>query len=322
MTVESIDTLQLNFSPNTLTALNVILGLIMFGVALDLKLADFKLALSRPRAFFIGVFSQFVLLPAAAFGLTYVLDVGPSVALGMILVAACPGGNTSNFMTSMARGSTALSVCMTAVSTTASIFLMPMNVTFWANQREDTALIMKELAVDPLQMLGSVVVMLGIPLVVGLLISEKKPELADKMKKPFKVGSLVFFGLLVVVAFSSNLKAFVDYISVIFLPVAILNAVALSIGYGMARFGRLTRPEARAVSIEVGIQNSGLGLVLIFAHFDGLGGMAAVAAWWGIWHLVSGLSAGFIWSRYFPLSKEELEYVGATAVEDVEPPPT
>lgn len=314
MAIEAIDTLQLNFNPATLMALNVILGLIMFGVALDLKIADFKRALSRPRAFLIGVFSQFVLLPAAAFGLTYALDVSPSVALGMIMVAACPGGNISNFMTSMAKGSTALSVCMTAVSTTASIFLMPINVTFWASQRADTAQIMRDLAVDPLNMLGSVIVMLGIPLAVGLLISEKKPELAQKMKKPFKIGSLVFFGLLVVVAFGSNLKAFVDYIGVIFLPVAVLNSVALSIGYTMARFGRLTRPEARAVSIEVGIQNSGLGLVLIFAHFDGLGGMAAVAAWWGIWHIVSGLSAGFIWSRFFPLSAEELEYVGQTAV--------
>ena len=309
MAIESIDTLRLNFSPSTLTALNVILGLIMFGVALDLKLADFKRALSRPRAFLIGVVSQFLLLPAAAFGLTYVLGVGPSVALGMIMVAACPGGNISNFMTSVARGSTALSVCMTAVSTTASIFLMPVNVTFWASQRADTAAIMKELAVDPLSMLGSVVVMLGIPLVVGMLISEKKPTWAEKMKKPFKVGSLVFFGLLVVVAFSSNLQAFVDYISVIFAPVAVLNAVALAIGYLMARLGKLTRPEARAVSIEVGIQNSGLGLVLIFAHFDGLGGMAAVAAWWGIWHIISGLGMAFIWSKFFPLTQEELEYV-------------
>lgn len=315
MAIESIDTLRLNFSPSTLTALNVILGLIMFGVALDLKVADFRRALSRPRAFLIGVVSQFILLPAAAFGLTYALGVGPSIALGMIMVAACPGGNISNFMTSVARGSTALSVCMTAVSTTASIFLMPINVTFWASQRADTAAIMRELDVDPLSMLGSVVVMLGIPLVVGMLISEKKPTWAQRMKKPFKIGSLVFFGLLVVVAFSSNLQAFIDYISVIFAPVAVLNAVALGIGYAMARLGRLTRPEARAVSIEVGIQNSGLGLVLIFAHFDGLGGMAAVAAWWGIWHIVSGLGVAFVWSKFFPLTREELEYVsGAEAM--------
>ena len=315
MSIESIDTVRLNFSPQTLTALNIILGLIMFGVALDLRIADFKRALSRPRAFFIGAFSQFLLLPAAAFGLTYVLDVSPSVALGMIMVAACPGGNMSNFMTSMAKGSTALSVCMTAVSTTASIFLMPINVTFWASMRPDTAAIMTDMNVDPWSMLFSVFVMLGVPLVVGVTISERKPELAAKLRKPFKVGSLVFFALLVVVAFSSNLKAFVDYISVIFGPVALLNAVALSIGYVMARLGRLTRPESRAVSIEVGIQNSGLGLVLIFAHFDGLGGMAAVAGWWGIWHVVSGLGLAYIWSRYFPLSKDEMQYVGDVAVE-------
>ena len=309
MTIEAIDQIQLNFSPNTLKALNVILGLIMFGVALDLKVRDFKIALSRPRAFLIGVVTQFVLLPALAFGLTFALQMPASVALGVIMVAACPGGNMSNFMTNVAKGSTALSVCITAVSTTAAIVMTPLNVTFWAAQNPRTAVILQEFDINPVNMLVSVFLMVGIPLILGVYINERHTSLAEKMRKPFKVLSLVFFGLLVLVAFASNLDVFLDFIHIIFGPVAILNALALGLGYGMARLGKLSRPEARAVSIEVGIQNSGLGLVLIFAFFGGMGGMASVAAWWGLWHIVSGLGLAFVWSRFFPLTDDELEYV-------------
>lgn len=309
MAIEAIDQIQLNFSPNTLKALNVILGLIMFGVALDLEVRDFKVALSRPRAFLIGVVTQFVLLPALAFGLTFVLQMPASVALGVIMVAACPGGNMSNFMTNVAKGSTALSVCITAVSTTAAIVMTPLNVTFWAAQNPRTAVILQEFDINPVNMLVSVFLMVGIPLILGVYINERHTSWAEKMRKPFKVLSLVFFGLLVLVAFASNLDIFLDFIHIIFGPVAILNALALGLGYGMARLGRLSRPEARAVSIEVGIQNSGLGLVLIFAFFDGMGGMASVAAWWGLWHIVSGLGLAFMWSRFFPLTDDELEYV-------------
>lgn len=309
MAIEAIDQIQLNFSPNTLKALNVILGLIMFGVALDLKVRDFKIALSRPRAFLIGVVTQFVLLPALAFGLTFALQMPASVALGVIMVAACPGGNMSNFMTNVAKGSTALSVCITAVSTTAAIVMTPLNVTFWAAQNPRTAVILQEFDINPVNMLVSVFLMVGIPLILGVYINERHTSLAEKMRKPFKVLSLVFFGLLVLVAFASNLDVFLDFIHIIFGPVAILNALALGLGYGMARLGKLSRPEARAVSIEVGIQNSGLGLVLIFAFFGGMGGMASVAAWWGLWHIVSGLGLAFVWSRFFPLTDDELEYV-------------
>lgn len=309
MAIEAIDQIQLNFSPNTLKALNVILGLIMFGVALDLKVRDFKIALSRPRAFLIGVVTQFVLLPALAFGLTFALQMPASVALGVTMVAACPGGNMSNFMTNVAKGSTALSVCITAVSTTAAIVMTPLNVTFWAAQNPRTAVILQEFDINPVNMLVSVFLMVGIPLILGVYINERHTSLAEKMRKPFKVLSLVFFGVLVLVAFASNLDVFLDFIHIIFGPVAILNALALGLGYGMARLGKLSRPEARAVSIEVGIQNSGLGLVLIFAFFGGMGGMASVAAWWGLWHIVSGLGLAFVWSRFFPLTDDELEYV-------------
>jgi bile acid:Na+ symporter, BASS family len=308
---ENIDQIQLNFSPNTLTAINVILGLVMFGIALDLKLKDFKIALSRPRAFLIGISSQFFLFPAAAWMLTQVMDPQPSVALGMIMVAACPGGNMSNFMTHLSKGSTALSVCMTAFSTTLALVMTPFNVTFWGGMDPATAEIMRGFDVEPLQILGSTFIILGFPLTMGLLISERKPGWAEKMRKPFKIGSLFFFVALLVIAFGANFDVFMQFIHVIFWPVALLNAVAVALGYGLARLGRLSRPEARAVSMETGIQNSGLGLVLIFAHFGALGGMASVAAWWGIWHLVVGLGLAFVWTRFFALTEEEEELAAA-----------
>ena len=305
-----IDAVRLNFSPATLQALNIILGLVMFGVALDLGIEDFKHALRRPRAFGIGVVCQFLLFPALAFALVWLLEPRPSIALGMFMVAACPGGNMSNFFVSLSRGATALSVCMTAVSTTAAMVMTPFNVTFWGGLHPETAPIIEEFGLDPLSMIGSVVMVLGIPLALGLLVSEKKPEWADKLKKPFKFGSVALFLGLIVVAFASNFGLFLKFIHIIFFPVAILNIAALSLGYIVARGARLDRAESRAVSIEVGIQNSGLGLVLIFAHFEALGGMASVAAWWGIWHMITGLGLAFVWGRRDP---ERAEVTGSRA---------
>lgn len=298
--MEELDQVRLNFSPATLNALNMIIGLIMFGVALDLKIADFKSALARPRAFLIGALCQFLLMPAMAFVMSKFVADMPSIALGMILVAACPGGNVSNFMTNLSKGSTALSVCITAISTSLAIFMTPLNVTFWGGLDPSTAKIINDFQLNTWDVLQTVMIVLALPLGIGLFTSEKLPRVAEKLRKPFKVGSLVFFGLLVVVAFWSNRQHFFQFIPYIFFPVAIMNTGALALGYGMARLFRLKEGERRAVAIEVGIQNSGLGLVLTFDHFGGLGGMAAVAAWWGIWHLISGLALGFYWSRHPP----------------------
>lgn len=298
--MEELDQVRLNFSPNTLNALNIIIGLIMFGVALDLKIADFKAALSRPRAFIIGATVQFFLLPAMAFFMAKLVAPSPSIALGMIMVAACPGGNISNFTTNFAKGSTALSVCMTAVSTTAAIVMTPFNVTFWAKQDPGTAAVIEGFALDPFAVFQTVMIVLGIPLMLGLFTSEKLPRIAEKLRTPFKYGSIVFFIALCVFAFAANFEHFLSFIGIIFFPVAALNGAAFALGYGAARLFKLSQKEARAVAIEIGIQNSGLGLVLTFAHFDALGGMAAVAAWWGIWHIISGLSLGYYWSKREP----------------------
>jgi len=296
--VETIDQALLSFSPASLLVLNCILGLVMFGVALDLGVEDFRRAVRRPLGPAVGLLCQFLLLPALTWVLARLLNAPPSVALGMILVASCPGGNVSNFITHFGRGDTALSVTMTAISTAAAIVMTPLNLAFWGGLHPSTAAVLEDVALDPLDLLVTVLILLGIPLVVGMLVAAKVPRAAAKMRKPFKIGSLVFFGLFIAVAFSSNFDHFLAFIAMVFVPVLLQNAMALGTGWGLARAVRLKPAEARAVSIEVGIQNSGLGLVLVFTFFGGLGGMAVIAAWWGIWHIIAGLSLAWFWSRW------------------------
>ncbi|MCL4745094.1 MAG: bile acid:sodium symporter family protein [Burkholderiaceae bacterium] len=298
--MSEIDLVRLNFSPQSLWVLNFIIGLVMFGVALDLTMADFRAALATPKPVLIGLTGQFVLLPAFTFLLVLAIKPAPSIALGMMLVASCPGGNISNFLTHYARGNAALSISMTAVSTAVAIVMTPFNLSLWGSLNPQTNAILKVVALDPLDMLLAVFLLLGLPLVAGMSVAHRFPRLAARMRKPMKVFSLGVFGLFVVGALAANWQYFRDYVGFVVLAVFLHNALALATGYFGARFAGLGEADRRAVSIEVGIQNSALGLILIFNFFDGLGGMAIVTAWWGIWHIVSGLTVGTIWSRRPP----------------------
>ncbi len=242
--MNEMDLVRLNFNPQSLWALNFIIGLVMFGVALDLKVADFKAVLTTPKPVLIGLAGQFLLLPAFTFLLVLAIKPAPSIALGMMLVAACPGGNISNFLTHYARGNTALSIT-------------------WTGYRF--------------------------------------PNFVGKAHKPVKIFSLAVFGLFVIGALAANWQYFLKYVGFVVFAVFLHNGLALLTGYFAAKVAGLPERDRRAVSIEVGIQNSALGLILIFNFFDGLGGMAIVTAWWGIWHIVSGLTVATLWSRRPPV---------------------
>jgi BASS family bile acid:Na+ symporter len=297
MDLAAIDQVRLNFNPQGLFIINAAIGLMMLGVALELKLDDFKRILVAPKAPVIGLIAQFVLLPAFTFLLTLIINPPASIALGMILVAACPGGNLSNIMTYLARGNCAISVSMTAVSTAAAIVMTPLNLALWGSLNPHTAAILRKVSLSPLDVFITVFVILGIPLCIGLLISRSFPALAATVRKPFKIFSLVFFIGIVAAALGINWQNFLNYVGLVFIGVLIHNALALNLGYWSGRLCGLREPDNRAVSIEVGIQNSGLGLVLVFNFFDGLGGMAILVAWWGIWHIIAGLVAAFVFSR-------------------------
>lgn len=295
--MDPVDAVQLNFNATTLTLLNVLIGLIMFGVALDIRVEDFRRIVRDPRGPAIGLAAQFLLLPALTFVLVGLLRPSPSVALGMILVAACPGGNFSNFLTAYARGNAALSVSMTAVSTLLAIVMTPFNLQFWGSRTSGARDILTEVSLDPLDLVLTIVLILGVPLALGMLTRARRPGLAARLRRPMRIGSLALFFGFIAFALAGNWEYFLAYVGVFALVVAAQNAMALLIGYGSATAARLPEYDRRAITMEVGIQNSALGLVIVFTFFDGLGGMAVIAAWWGIWHLVAGLALGTFWSR-------------------------
>lgn len=295
--LHAIDDVQLNFSPDGLLILNICLGFIMFGVALELKLSHFKVVFSRPRALATGVVSQFLLLPLITFLLTLVIAPFPSMALGMILVAACPGGNISNFISLLAKGNAALSVGLTAIATLSAILITPLNFSLYGYLNTATSPILREISLNPWRMIETVVLLLGLPMVLGLWVSHRFPAVTQRISKTIKVLSIVFFMSFVVVAFAQNWAYFLEYIDLVFVLVLLHNAIALLTGYFASKVARLDEGQTRSITIETGIQNSGLALILIFNFFDGLGGMAIIAAWWGLWHIIAGLTLAAVWSR-------------------------
>jgi BASS family bile acid:Na+ symporter len=300
----TIDQIQLNFSPEGLAALNVVLALIMFGISLDIRAADFRNVLRSPKGPLIAVGTQILIVPAIALLLTLLLDPHPSIALGMILVAACPSGNMSNFLAHYAKSNTPLSISATALSTALSIIVTPLNLSFWASLNPKTAPLLRAVSLDPVDMFVTIGLILALPLAAGMFLATKRPALADRLRKPLQRLSLVFFVIFVVAAGKANFQHFVDYIGVALVAVFIENAAAFAAGYFMARLFRMKAYDARAISIETGIHNSGLGLVLVFNFFEGNGGMAIVAAWWGIWHIIAGLALAHFWARR-PLTAED-----------------
>jgi len=293
----SIDSVKLNFSQDSLWVLNVCLAVIMFGVALDIKLEDFKKVFAAPKATLVGLGLQFILLPAATFLLVLIIEPAPSIALGMMLVAACPGGNISNFMSYHAKANTALSVSLTSIGTILAIFMTPLNLQVWASLYEPTALILTEVSLDTWEVFKTIAVLIGIPLMIGMLVREKNPQIAIRISKRVKPISIIIFAAFVIVAFIGNVDAFLKFIHLVILVVFFHNLVALSLGFYVAKLFKLSFENRKTLAIETGIQNSGLGLILIFSFFNGLGGMAVVAAWWGIWHILSGLTIATYWSR-------------------------
>jgi len=291
-----LDKVKINFDNQSLWVLNIALAVIMFGVALGIKPGDFKRLLKQPKLVLIGVLLQFILLPFVTFLLVLIIQPQPSIALGMMMVAACPGGNISNFMTHLANGNTALSVSLTAFATFIAVFMTPFNFQFYGYLYEPTSLLLKEVQLDPLELLELVVVILGIPLVLGMLFRAKNENLAILISKRLKPLSILVFVAIVIIAFTNNINVFNTYAKHV-IGIGILhNFLAIFLGFMVAKAFKLSYQNQKTLAIETGIQNSGLGLLLIFTFFNGLGGMAIMAAFWGIWHIVSGLIISYYWS--------------------------
>lgn len=295
--MQEIDSVVINFDSNGLWVLNIALAVVMFGVALGIKVDDFKQLIKTPKLLLAGILSQFILLPLLTFIFVSIVNPQPSIALGMFMVAACPGGNISNFMTHLAKGNTALSISLTAFATFLAIFMTPFNFQFYGSLYEPTAQLLKQVDLNPLDLLKLVILILGIPLVIGMFVRFKNESLANTLSKRLKPLSILVFVLIVIIAFSKNIEVFNNYIQhVLYLGIT-HNILAILLGLFVAKLFGLSFFNQKTLAIETGIQNSGLGLLLIFMFFNGLGGMAILAAFWGIWHIISGLLLAFYWSR-------------------------
>ena len=304
--IQSIDSIQVSLNAGGMNTINIILALVMYGVALGIKPAIFIEVFRKPKSVLLGMLCQLVLLPAFTCLLAIALTgwISPMMGLGMILVASCPGGNISNFMSSLAKANVELSVSLTAISTALAVVLTPFNFWAWGSVYLHSAAVSAEIPtlVIPLwDVFKTIFILLGIPLVLGILTRHYLPKVAAALKKPLQWLSIIIFIAMVVLSFGSNIDAFLKCIRYIFLVVLIHNALALSIGFGVASAFRVPFRDRRTLTIETGIQNSGLGLALmlgtsLFAGFPPHGGMLVITAWWGIWHIISGLTIATIFN--------------------------
>ena len=304
--IASLDSIKVNMNAAGMNVINIVLAFVMFGVALGIRPETFLEVVKKPKSFILGIACQMVMLPAATFLLTLALKdwISPMIALGMLLVASCPGGNISNFITSLSRGNTELSVSLTAVNTAACIFTTPANFAFWGGmflKYSNMAGDIPELSIPFWEIFKTIVILLGIPIVLGILCRIYLPKVTAAIKKPLQYLSVIFFILMVVLAFGNNIDAFMKCIKYIFLIVLIHNLLALGIGFLSGTAFKVPYKDRRTLTIETGIQNSGLGLVLLFnpaifgPEWSSNGGMLVITAWWGVWHIVSGLALAYLW---------------------------
>ncbi|OJJ23569.1 hypothetical protein BKI52_04180 [marine bacterium AO1-C] len=289
-----LDQAVLNFSQDNILILKFCLGFIMYGVALNLQIKDFREILVNPRSVAVGLLSQVILLPATTVGLILLVNPHPSLALGMILVAACPGGPLSNFISHYSGGNAELSVSLTTATTLLSTLTTPFNFAFWSQMIEVPG---KTVTLDFLEMAIIILELTIIPTFLGMLTRYRFPKFAERISKIFRIGSLIIFGIFIVGAFADNVNTFVKYLYYFLLLVLGHNLVALATGAFTARIFKVPGRDLRTITIETGIQNGSTSVLLTLTFFGGVGGMALIVGWWAIWDMCSSLLLAFYWSK-------------------------
>jgi BASS family bile acid:Na+ symporter len=296
--VNKLDQFELQMGSTSELGMVLVLGLMMFAVALGLRAEHFGFFRTAPRTYFSGVAAQLVGLPLLTLALCFLLEPLPSIALGMILIASCPGGNVSNLLVLLARGNTALSVSLTATSSIAAAFITPIAIIFWSSWYPPTANLLTEINFNTREFLTQTMLILALPLILGMLTVRFLPRAAQRLQKP-----LVAFGALglLLIIFTTLFRyrhQFIELGPMIIGIVALHNASAFLLGLVTAKLSGADRASLRALTYEVGIQNSGLGIVILLTQLGGLGGAAAVAGLWGVWHIGAGLILVGVF-RYF-----------------------
>lgn len=292
----ALSDIHINFSEDRLILLNLALAFIMFGVSLSIDPRNFKEISRNPKSVITGFLSQFIILPALTFVFVYFTRPLEGLALGLLLVAACPGGNVSNFFSQLSRGNVALSISLTAIATIMATLFTPLNFEFWSNLYLGEHM-SREIRMETFKMLKTIFTILAAPLLFGLWFKYKFKKLAMKIAEPIKLISFLILIVFIGVSFLQNLDIFYAYYDYIIYLVFFHNAIALGTGYLFSKLMGNKEEDNRTISIETGIQNSGLGLVIIFSFFGGNGGMAIITAWWGIWHIIAGIVMSLIFTK-------------------------
>lgn len=301
--LNELDFVKLNFNQESVNLMNLAIAFIMFGVALSIRPEHFRTVFLNPKPVVIGSVAQYIMLPALTYLLILIIRPSTPVALGMILISACPGGNVSNLISSISKANITLSVSLTTITTIMSLIMTPFNFAFWGGLYARHSPLLVPISIDPVEMFRTVFLILGIPVILGMYVGIKFPKFAKRMDRPIQAASVIFFIGFIVAALAGNFSIFLKYIHLIFILVLLHNGLAFVSGYLLPKLFKVNETDCRTISIETGIQNSGLGLALIFNPriFPpelNLGGMAMVAAWWGIWHIIAGLAISIYWRKH------------------------
>lgn len=295
-----IDRLQLELADGFQLAVKLIVAIFLFGIALDTRLEDFRDVLRRPFVIGAGLVAQFVVMPALTVLLTLALDVRGSVAIGMILVVCCPAGNFSNLLTYRARGDVALSISMTTASNALALVVTPIAVAFWCGLNPVADDLLRDVSIDTWDMVVEVALLIGLPFAAGLAVAWCWPRISAGARKVVEPAALVLLLLIIVAGLASQASKYLEYIAVVAVAIALQNALSLAVGYGAGRGLRLPAPGVRTMTFELGVRNTGLALVLALGFFADLGGVAFVAALWGLWDVTTGLVLATWWKRRTP----------------------
>lgn len=275
--------------------LSLILMVMVFAVALELRVADFRRVADMPLAILVGLVPQFVLLPIATLAAVTLLDLPVAIEAGMLLVACCPGGSLSNVITHYGGGNTAYSVSLSAVATLLALALTPFNFAWTMSANPSTRDWLSGLSLSALEVAAPLVLLLGVPLGAGLLLSSRRPALAARLQPTLKAFGFFALAGFILAGLVRDRALLTASIALPALIVVAHNGTGLLLGSGFARLCGLGERERRAVTIEAGMQNSGLALAIIALQFEAAPGMVLIASMWGIWHIVSGLAMAQLW---------------------------
>lgn len=275
--------------------ITILLGIVMFGMGLTLKAVDFKLVITNPVPVIIGVCAQYVIMPLSAFLIAYIMNLPAELAAGLVLLGSVPGGTASNVMVYLAKGNVPLSITMTSFSTLLAPIATPIILLLLAG---------KWMPVDPIAMFTSIFQVIIIPIILGIIIRRVVPQIVEKSINVIPLISVVAIMIIVSAVVAGNVDTIASAGSIIFAAVVLHNAFGLLFGYITARVLGLDESNRRAISIEVGMQNSGLGVALATAHFGPLAALPSVLG--AVWHNISGPILATYWSK--KPEKPEVQY--------------